>query len=113
MPTCLQIMVLETTDDASTLRAYIGILTYTPQYVTVSVGSGQDAIITAYVSQNSTYIDPDTNREVQGTLFTFPIKATDKELTISASGGIQLLNKLEDLNVRDLYYCKRNQNIKT
>ena len=92
----------EATDDASTLRAYIGILTYTPQYVTVSVGSGQDAIITAYVSQNSTYIDPDTNREVQGTLFTFPIKATDKELTISASGGIQLLNKLEDLNVRDL-----------
>ena len=92
----------EATDDASTLRAYIGILTYTPQYVTVSVGSGQDAIITAYVSQDSTYIDPDTHREVKGTLFTFPIKATDKELTISASGGIQLLNKLEDLNVRDL-----------
>lgn len=92
----------EATDDASTLRAYIGILTYTPQYVTVSVGSGQDAVITAYVSQDSTYVDPDTNREVQGTLFTFPIKATDKELTISASGGIQLLNKLEDLNVRDL-----------
>lgn len=92
----------EATDEASTLKAYIGILTYTPQYVTISIGSGRDAIITAYVSQDSTYIDPDTKREVQGTLFTFPIKATDKEVTISAAGGIQLLNKLDDLNVRDL-----------
>lgn len=92
----------ESKDEASTLKAYIGILTYTPQYVTISVGSGRDAIITAYVSQNSTYIDPDTKREVQGTLFTFPVKATDKEITISAAGGIQLLNKLEDLNIRDL-----------
>ena len=35
-------------------------------------------------------------------MFTFPVKATDKEITISAAGGIQLLNKLEDLNIRDL-----------
>lgn len=90
------------TEESSTLKAYIGIATYTPQYVTVNVGSTRDALITAYVGPDSTYTDPDSKQLMKGTLFTIPIKATDKEVTISGAGNIMYINKIEDLNIRDL-----------
>lgn len=89
-------------EESSTIKAYIAVATFTPQYVTVNVGSSRDAIITAYVGPNSTYVDPDSNRVMNGTLFTFPVKATDKEITISGAANIMYLNKIEDLNLRDL-----------
>lgn len=88
------------------LKCYLGISVYTPQYVTINVGSGRDAIVTAYVSPESTYIDPDTGAEEEGTLFSFPIKGTDKEMIISGAGNIKQIKKLEDLNVRDLTITK-------
>ena len=89
-----------------TLKCYLGISVYSPQYVTISVGSGQDAIITAYVGPESTYKDPDTGIEHEGTLFSFPIRGTDKEMTISGAGNIKDIAKIQSLNVRDLIITK-------
>ncbi len=89
-----------------TLKCYLGISVYSPQYVTISVGSGQDAIVTAYVGPESTYVDPDTGYTHEGTLFSFPIRGTDKEIIITGAGNIKQLNKLEQLNVRDLTITK-------
>ena len=89
-----------------TLKCYLGISSYTPQYVTVSVGSGMDAIVTAYVGPESTYKDPDTGITYEGTLFSFPIRGTDKEMTISGAGNIKEVNRLQLLNVRDLVITK-------
>ncbi len=89
-----------------TLKCYLGISVYSPQYVTISVGSGQDAIVTAYVGPESTYKDPDTGIEHEGTLFSFPIRGTDKEMTISGAGNIKDITKLQALNVRDLIITK-------
>ena len=98
--------------EASTLKCSIGISVYTPMYVTVNVGSGLDAIITAYVSPDSTYSDPDTGLKMEGTLFTFPIKATDKEMIITGAGNIKAINRLEELNVRDLTIAKAEKILK-
>lgn len=89
-----------------TLKCYIGISSYSPMYVTINVGSGLDAMITAYVSPDSTYVDPDTGMTREGTLFSFPIKATDKEMIITGAGNIKEINRLEELNVRDLTIAK-------
>ena len=43
-----------------TIQCHLGIAVYSPQYVTVSVGSGKDAVVTAYVSPKSKYKDPNT-----------------------------------------------------
>ena len=85
-----------------TIQGFLGISSYSPQYVTISVGSGQDAIVTAYVGPESTYVDPDTGIECEGTLFSFPIRGTDKEIIISGAGNIKDLAKIQQLNVRDL-----------
>jgi hypothetical protein len=89
-----------------TMKCYLGISVYTPQYVTISVGSGMDAIVTAYVGPESTYKDPDTGIEYEGTLFSFPIRGTDKEMTISGAGNIKSIERLQMLNVRDLIITK-------
>ena len=89
-----------------TMKCYLGISSYSPQYVSIAVGSGQDAIITAYVGPESRYIDPDTGMECEGTLFSFPIRGTDKEMTISGAGNIKDLAKIQQLNVRDLIITK-------
>lgn len=100
------------TGEANTLKCYLGISVYSPQYVTVNVGSGLDAIVTGYVSPNSTYINPNTGIEEEGTLFSFPIKGTDKEMIITGAGNIKRLNMLEDLNVRDLTIAKAEKILK-
>ena len=89
-----------------TMKCYLGISSYSPQYVTISVGSGMDAIVTAYVGPESTYKDPDTGVEHEGTLFSFPIRGTDKEMTISGAGNIKNIDRLQLLNVRDLVITK-------
>ena len=89
-----------------TLRCYLGISVYSPQYVTISVGSGMDAIVTGYVGPESTYKDPETGITYEGTLFSFPIRGTDKEMTISGAGNIKNINRLQLLNVRDLVITK-------
>lgn len=98
--------------EANTLKCYLGISVYTPQYVTVNVGSGLDAIVTAYISPNSTYINPNTGIQEEGTLFSFPIKGTDKEMIITGAGNIKKINMLEDLNVRDLVIGKAEKILK-
>ena len=65
-----------------------------------------DAIVTAYVGPESTYKDPDTGVEHEGTLFSFPIRGTDKEMTISGAGNIKNIDRLQLLNVRDLVITK-------
>lgn len=99
-------------ENANTLKCSLGISVYSPQYVTVNVGSGLDAIITAYVSPDSTYIDPDTQKQEEGTLFTFPMKATDKEMIITGAGNIKAINRLDELNVRDLTIAKAEKILK-
>ena len=49
---------------------------------------------------------------MEGTLFTFPIKATDKEMIISGAGNIKSINRLEELNVRDLTIAKAEKILK-
>ena len=98
--------------ESSTLKCSLGISVYSPMYITVNVGSGLDAIITAFVSPDSTYIDPDTGNTMEGTLFTFPIKATDKEMIITGGGNIKSLNRLEELNIRDLTIAKAEKILK-
>lgn len=85
-----------------TVKCQIGISVYSPMYIKVSVGSGMDAIVMAYVGPKSTYVDPDTGATKEGTLFSFPIKASDKEVIIYGAGNIKEINRLETLNVRDL-----------
>ena len=98
--------------ESSTLKCSLGISVYSPMYITVNVGSGLDAIFTAFVSPDSTYIDPDTGNTIEGTLFTFPIKATDKEMIITGGGNIKSLNRLEELNIRDLTIAKAEKILK-
>jgi len=97
---------LDGQSSTETLKCYLGISVYSPQYVTISVGSGQDAIVTAYVGPESTYKDPDTGVTYEGTLFSFPIRGTDKEVIISGAGNIKSIERLQLLNVRDLTITK-------
>ena len=87
--------------EGTTVRCYLGISTYSPQYVTVSVGSGADANITAYVGPESRYVDPDTGIEHEGTLFSFPIRGINKEFTITGAGNIKRINRLQSLNLTE------------
>ena len=85
-----------------TIQCHLGIAVYSPQYVTVSVGSGKDAIVTAYVSPKSRYIDPNTGVEKDGTLFSFPIQGTNKEIGIFGSGNIKRIDRLETLDLTSI-----------
>ena len=87
--------------EGTTVRCYLGISSYSPQYVTVSVGSGADAKITAYVGPESRYEDPDTGMEYEGTLFSFPIRGINKEFSISGAGNIKRINRLQSLNLTE------------
>ena len=87
--------------EGTTVRCYLGISTYSPQYVTISIGSGADGTVTAYVGPESTYEDPDTGIEQEGTLFSFPIRGINKEFTITGAGNIKRINKLQSLNLTE------------
>ena len=87
--------------ESTTIRCHLGISTYSPQYVTISVGSGADATITAYVGPESRYVDPDTGIEYEGTLFSFPIRGINKEFGITGAGNIKRINRLQSLNLTE------------
>ncbi len=87
------------TGKTESIQCQVGIAVYSPQYVTISVGSGADAKVTAYVSPNSRYIDPNTGVEKEGTLFSFPIVGTNKEIGIFGSGNIKRIDRLETLDL--------------
>ena len=87
--------------EGTTVRCYLGISSYSPQYVTVNVGSGADGVITAYVGPESRYKDPDTGIEHEGTLFSFPIRGINKELRITGASNIKRINRLQSLNLTE------------
>ena len=87
--------------EGTTVRCYVGISTYSPQYVTINVGSGADGVITAYVGPESRYIDPDTGIEHEGTLFSFPIRGINKEFRITGAANIKRINKIQSLNLTE------------
>jgi hypothetical protein len=87
--------------EGTTIRCYLGISVYSPQYVTITVGSGADATITAYVGPESRYIDPNTGMEFEGTLFSFPIRGINKEFGITGAGNIKQINGLQSLNLTE------------
>ena len=87
--------------EGTTVRCYLGISSYSPQYVTVSIGSGADGKVTAYVGPESRYKDPDTGIEHEGTLFSFPIRGINKEMSITGAGNIKRINRLQSLNLTE------------
>ena len=90
------------TGKTQTTQCHLGISVYSPQYVKVSIGSDKDAVVTAYVSPWSRYKDPDTGVEKEGTLFSFPIQGTNKEIGIFGSGNIKSVDRLETLDLTSI-----------
>lgn len=86
----------------STISVGVGIRVYSPQYVMIDVGSGKDAIIEAYCSPTSTYIDPITQVQKDGVLFTIPLAGGDKEIQISGSGNIMEITNIQELKVKSI-----------
>lgn len=89
-------------ESGSTISLSIGIRTYSPQYVRIDVGSGYDAKIEAYCSPDAEYIDPITGVRSEGTLFTIPLAAGDKEIQISGGGNIREIVNLGALKPKSL-----------
>ena len=73
----------------------VGISVYSPCYVRIDIGTGNDAIIVAYIDTDSRY---QYNGETyEGVLFTLPIMANNKDITIHAAGNIKSINHMENL----------------
>ena len=73
----------------------VGISVYSPCYVRIDVGTGNDVIVTAYIDPDSRY---EYNGETyEGVLFTLPIMANNKDITIHAAGNIKSINHMESL----------------
>lgn len=89
-------------ESGGTISVSIGIRTYSPQYVRIDVGSGYDAKIEAYCSPDAQYIDPITGERMEGTLFTIPLAAGDKEIQISGGGNIREIVNLGALKPKSL-----------
>jgi len=87
--------------EGTTLRCYVGVSVYSPQYVTITIGSGADGKVTGYVGPESRYKDPDTGIEYEGALFSFPIKGINKEMGITGAGNIKQINRLQTLNLTE------------
>lgn len=88
--------------DGSPVSVNIVIRTYSPQYVLIDVGSTRDAMIEAYCSPDSEYIDPITGERNNGTLFTLPIIAGNKEIQVSGCGNIREIVNLSALRPSSL-----------
>jgi hypothetical protein len=89
-------------ESGNTISKNIAIKVYSPEYVRIDVGSGYDAKIEAYCSPNSEYIDPITMERKEGTLFTIPLAAGDKEIQISGGGNIREIVNLGELKPKSL-----------
>ena len=79
-------------------QANIAISVYDPCYIRFIVGTTEFKM-QGYVSPNSTYIDPYTNEECEGTLFSFPILGTNKEILIQGSGNIKEIKNIDKIQV--------------
>lgn len=82
--------------------AFLGVSSYTPQYVTVSMGT--DCTITAYVDENSRYTLDGVPYE--GILLKLPFVADNKDWTLSGSANIRALDHMRGLY---LTLCKVGQ----
>lgn len=89
-------------ESGSTISLSVGIKVYSPQYVRIDVGSGYDAKVEAYCSPDAEYIDPITAERMEGTLFTIPLAAGDKEIQISGGGNIREIVNLGALKPKSL-----------
>lgn len=78
------------------------IQTYSPSYVTISVGSGKDQIITGLCSEDSYFTDLQTSQNQIGRCFNLDIQGGDKEVSISSAGNIKNIIGLGNLNVNSL-----------
>ena len=100
-------------ESGSTISISVGIRTYSPMYVRIDVGSGYDAKVEAYCSPDAQYIDPITGERMEGTLFTIPLAAGDKEIQISGGGNIREIVNLGALKPKSLTltYAKKITNL--
>ncbi len=73
----------------------IGISVYSPCYIQIDVGTGNDSIITAYIDTDEKYTYKGETYE--GVLFTLPIMANNKDITIHGAGNIKAINHMENL----------------
>ena len=89
-------------ESGSTISLSVGIKVYSPEYVRIDVGSGYDAKVEAYCSPDAEYIDPITGERMEGTLFTIPLAAGDKEIQISGGGNIREIVNLGALKPKSL-----------
>lgn len=89
------IMLRSYANSAGMSKVQIGISVYSPCYVQIDIGTGNDAIIVAYIDTNERYEYNDETYE--GVLFTLPIMANDKDITIHAAGNIKSINHMENL----------------
>lgn len=80
----------------------IGIKTYSPQYVFIDVGSGYDCKLRAYCSPDARYEDPITHETKEGTLFTIPLVAGNKEVFIYGAGNIKEIVNFGGLKANSL-----------
>lgn len=76
-------------ENGVTTPVSIAVKTYSPQYVFIDVGSGHDCKLTAYCSPDARYEDPITHETKEGTLFTIPLAAGNKEVFIYGAGNIK------------------------
>lgn len=82
-------------NSAGITNVQIGISVYSPCYVQIDIGTGNDAIIIAYIDTDERY---EYNDEIyEGVLFTLPVMANDKDITIHAAGNIKSINHMENL----------------
>jgi hypothetical protein len=88
--------------EGTTISVSIGVKVYSPQYVKFDVGSTYDAIVEAYCSPDAEYIDPITAERREGTLFTIPLRAGDKEIQITGGGNIRELVNFGALKPKSL-----------
>lgn len=89
-------------ESGNTISLSVGIRVYSPQYVRIDVGSGYDAKVEAYCSPDAEYIDPITGERMEGTLYTIPLAAGDKEIQISGGGNIREIVNLGALKPKSL-----------
>lgn len=73
----------------------IGISVYSPCYIQIDVGTGNDSVITAYVDTDERY--EYKSETYEGVLFTLPIMANNKDITIHGAGNIKAINHMENL----------------
>jgi hypothetical protein len=78
--------------------AQIGISVYSPQYITIVIGT--DVTVTAYVDTDSKYMY--NGLQYEGVLFTLPFMANDKDFTISGAGNIKAINHMENLYLKSI-----------